>query len=138
MDSLYIPILMASAVALLVWGISTAVKGLTNAEKRRLQSRLAAQSQGGGGGGGSSHLPLSITREVEAGAASEFLSRWRPLESLPTSSPSRRAAATAPCAASTFPASRAASISASRSATAAAASARSASRSPAWRRPSKV
>ena len=81
MDSLYIPILIASAVALMVWGIASAIKGLTNVEKRKLQQRLREEGQQQSGGG-SSQLPLSITRTVETGAASEFLSRWRFLESL--------------------------------------------------------
>jgi len=46
MESLYLPILVACAVALMVWAIASLVKGLLNAEKRKLQSRLISQSQG--------------------------------------------------------------------------------------------
>ena len=83
MDSMYVPILIASAVALMVWAISSIVKALTNAEKRKLQQRLIAEhQQRSGGGGGSSALPLSITRDITATGASALLVRWRPLDGL--------------------------------------------------------
>src|SRR4051812_22223963 len=93
MESLYVPILIAAAVALLVWGVSTAIKGLINGEKRKLQQRLTVEGQGqrmgggpggaGGAGGLASQLPLSITRNQDAASgASAMLVRWRPLEGL--------------------------------------------------------
>jgi tight adherence protein B len=81
MDSMYVPILIASAVALLVWGISVAVKGLINGEKRKLQQRLINED-GSGTGGLSSQLPLSITRNTDAAGASAMLVRWSPLQGL--------------------------------------------------------
>ena len=42
MESLYVPLLIASAVALLVWGVMSIVKSALNGEKRKLQSRLIA------------------------------------------------------------------------------------------------
>jgi tight adherence protein B len=81
MDSLYLPILVASAVILFVWGIACAVKGLVNAEKRKLQSRLIGESDKGGGA--SSALPLSITRhQEETGGASAMLMKWQAFGSL--------------------------------------------------------
>ena len=83
MESLYLPILVASTVALLVWGIAMAVKGLLNNEKRKLQQRLIAESQGrSNGGGASSSLPLSITRNTDAVGMSKALTRWGPVEGL--------------------------------------------------------
>src|SRR5688500_18913042 len=35
MESLYLPILIAAAVALLAWGLMTAIKAITNGEKRK-------------------------------------------------------------------------------------------------------
>ena len=81
MESLYLPILIASAVALLVWGVASAIKGLMNAEKRKLQHRLVGENQQRAGGA-SSQLPLSITRNQEIVGASALLARWQPLESL--------------------------------------------------------
>src|SRR6185437_1856584 len=80
MDSLYVPILFAAFIALLVWGISSAIKGITNAEKRKLQQRLIGETAQTSGS--SSQLPLSITRDIETGAASAMLLRWRPMEDL--------------------------------------------------------
>jgi tight adherence protein B len=79
MESLYLPILVACAVALMVWAIASLVKGLLNAEKRKLQSRLISQSQGtqrtsliGSGGAGQT----SIERDQhEAVGASAMLTR---------------------------------------------------------------
>ena len=82
MDSLYVPILVACAVALMVWAIASLVKGLMNAEKRKLQARLIAQSQGTHRSSGSEALPMSITRNLEAVGASAVLTRFAPLESL--------------------------------------------------------
>jgi tight adherence protein B len=82
MESLYVPILIASAAALAVWGIATVIKGLTNAGKRKLQQRLIAEGNQKLTGGGGSQLPLSITRNQEIVGASALLARWQPLESL--------------------------------------------------------
>ena len=81
MESLYIPILIAAAVALLVFGLSSAIKGLLNAEKRKLQQRLREEAERRQGASG--QLPLSIVRSTEpATGASAVLVRWRPLEGL--------------------------------------------------------
>jgi tight adherence protein B len=83
MDSLYVPILIASAVALLVWGVASAIKGLLNQEKRKLQQRLiAGEDRRSNGGGASSQLPLSITRNQETTGASAVLVRWRVMDGL--------------------------------------------------------
>ena len=83
MESLYVPIMIAAAVALLVWGVAAAIKGLINGEKRKLQQRLVAEGQGQRMGGGAGQLPLSITRGQDtASGASAMLVRWRPLEGL--------------------------------------------------------
>ena len=58
MDSLYVPILIASAVALMVWGLTTAVKGFLNAEKRKLQQRLVAGEASRSGSGPQTQLRL--------------------------------------------------------------------------------
>src|SRR5438876_339560 len=82
MDSLSLPILIAAAVALLVFGLAMALSGLLNTEKRKLQTRLAAEAKLRGGGG-NNPLPLSITRnDDEASGASAFMVRWRPFEGL--------------------------------------------------------
>jgi len=80
MESLYPPILIACAVALLVWGVASVIKGMLNVEKRKLQHRLRDEAERRGGGGG--HLPRSITRNTEATGASAVLVRWRPFEGL--------------------------------------------------------
>jgi tight adherence protein B len=80
MDSLYLPILIASAVALLAWGVMVVVKGFMNGEKRKLQSRLIGETEQKSSG--SSSLPLSITRDRETTGASKMLVRWQPLEGL--------------------------------------------------------
>src|SRR3712207_4686891 len=85
MESLYLPILVAATVALFVWGVAMAIKGLMNAEKRKLQQRLIAENDKRAKmTGGGSQLPLSITRNNDAatGGASALISRWSPLESL--------------------------------------------------------
>jgi tight adherence protein B len=81
MDSLYLPILVASAVALFIWGIAMAIKGIINTEKRKLQSRLRDEAQRSNGGGGS-QLPLSVTRNTEVAGAAKMLVKFSPLESL--------------------------------------------------------
>src|SRR5687768_16672232 len=81
MDSLYVPILIAAAVALLVWGIAVMVSGLIKGEKRKLQQRLRDENTQRTGGGGS-QLPLSITRQTEATGASATLAMWSPMQSL--------------------------------------------------------
>src|SRR4051812_44970148 len=81
MDSLYVPIMIAAAVALLVWGVASALKGLMNAEKRKLQQRLVAGEKSSGGGA-SAQLPLSITRTHETTGASAMLVRWQPMDGL--------------------------------------------------------
>ena len=82
MDSLYLPILIASAVALLVWAVISVAKSLMNGEKRKLQSRLIAESEKSTIGGGGGALPLSITRRTETTRTSTMLIRWAPLEGL--------------------------------------------------------
>ena len=82
MDQMYLPILIASAVALFIWGVASLIKGIINTEKRKLQSRLRDEAQRQNGGGGS-QLPLSVTRNThEAAGASKMLVRFSPLESL--------------------------------------------------------
>ncbi len=83
MDSLYVPLLIAAAVALLVWGIGMAVAGILKGEKRKLQQRLRDESaQRAAGNGGGSQLPLSITRQNEITGASATLAMWSPMQSL--------------------------------------------------------
>ena len=81
MDSLYLPLLIASAVALLVWGVMSIVKNAMNGEKRKLQSRLIAGGDRGSSGVNSA-LPLSITKSTETTKASTILIRWQPLDGL--------------------------------------------------------
>ena len=85
MENFYIPILIAAAVALFVWGVMSAVTGMLDGERRKLQQRLRDEtsSKQGGGDGASAQLPLSITRDSnEAIGASALLTRWSPLEAL--------------------------------------------------------
>ena len=79
MDSLYLPILIASAVALLAWGLMSVVKSILNGEKRKLQSRLISETEQKPT---SSALPLSITRDKETTGASRHLVKYQPLEGL--------------------------------------------------------
>src|SRR5213082_1907079 len=80
MDNLPLLILVAAAVALLVFGVAMAVKGMLNNEKRKLQTRLGGE---GRRGASVSQLPLSITRDDdETSGASSYLVRWRPMEGL--------------------------------------------------------
>ena len=81
MDSLSLPILIAGAVALLVFAVAMAANGLFGGEKRKLQQRLATEAKQRGGGGGS-QLPLSITRNEETVGATHYMVRWRPLDGL--------------------------------------------------------
>src|SRR5215207_4456035 len=83
MESLYIPILTAAAVALFIWGAASALRGFFDGEKRKLQNRLHDDPSPKRRGGTASQLPLSITRESnDAIGASALLARWSPLESL--------------------------------------------------------
>ena len=80
MDSNALFILVAAAVALLVFGVGMAVMGMVNNEKKKLSQRLGGE---GKKSGGTASLPLSITRnDDETSGASTFLVRWRPLEGL--------------------------------------------------------
>jgi tight adherence protein B len=82
MEQLYVPILIAAAVALFITGVWSAVKTLLNSEKRKLQQRLRDEAAGRTARA-ASQLPLSITRETkEANGASALLARWSPLEDL--------------------------------------------------------
>ena len=81
MESLYVPILIASAVALFIWGLATAIKGMLSNEKRKLQQRLRDEAQAKLVGM-SSQLPLSVTRNTEVAGAAKMLVRWSPLEAL--------------------------------------------------------
>jgi len=80
MESMSLPILIAGAVALLVFGIAMAASGLMNSEKRKLQSRLATEAKQRAAS--SSQLPLSITRDHETVGATALMVRWRPLDGL--------------------------------------------------------
>src|SRR5437762_6912846 len=80
MESLSLPILIAGAVALMVFAIAMAAKGLFGNEKRKLAQRLS--TEGKARGGGASQLPLSITRNEETIGASAYMVRWRPLDGL--------------------------------------------------------
>ena len=80
MDSLYLPLLIASAVALLVWGVTSILKSALNGEKRKLQSRLISGDKGNSIS--NSALPLSITKSTETTRASTMLMRWQPLGGL--------------------------------------------------------
>jgi tight adherence protein B len=80
MDSLYLPLLIASAVALLVWGVTSILKSALNGEKRKLQSRLISGDKGSSIS--NSALPLSITKSTETTRASTMLMRWQPLGGL--------------------------------------------------------
>src|SRR5215207_1694962 len=81
MDTFYLPILIAAAVALFIWGIAMAIKGIINTEKRKLQTRLRDEAQRSNGGGGS-QLPLSVTRNTEVAGAARMLVKFSPLEGL--------------------------------------------------------
>jgi tight adherence protein B len=82
MESLYLPILIAAAVALLAWAMASFIGGATNNEKRKLQHRLREENHEGGNTA-SSQLPLSITRnEDKKGAASQFLAQWSLMQNL--------------------------------------------------------
>jgi tight adherence protein B len=79
MDSLSLPILIAGAVALLVFGIAMAIVGMVNNEKKKLSQRLGDGAKKMAG----ANLPLSITRtDEDTTGASTMLVRWRPLEGL--------------------------------------------------------
>jgi tight adherence protein B len=79
MDSNALFILVAAAVALLVFGVGMAVMGMVNNEKKKLSQRLG----GDGAKKVGQNLPLSITRnDDETNGASTMLVRWRPLEGL--------------------------------------------------------
>src|SRR5215207_4518750 len=80
MDSLYLPILIASAVALLVWGVASILKSALNGEKRKLQSRLISGEKGSSVS--NSALPLSITKSTETTKTSTILIRWQTLDGL--------------------------------------------------------
>jgi tight adherence protein B len=78
MDSNALFILVAAAVALLVFGIAMAVVGMVNNEKKKLSQRLGGEGKKAG-----QNLPLSITRnDDETSGASTMLVRWRPFEGL--------------------------------------------------------
>jgi tight adherence protein B len=79
MDSLYLPILIASVVALFAWGLISIFSGGTG-EKKKLQQRLTAEP--GGIRAGDSQLPLSITLQMEAGGISAVLLKFSPLQGL--------------------------------------------------------
>jgi tight adherence protein B len=81
MESTLLPFLLAAAVAMLVWGVAVVVRGLTDAEKRKLQQRLVAENENGAV---NLQLPLSITRTTAAasGTASALISRWSRLQAL--------------------------------------------------------
>jgi tight adherence protein B len=81
MDSMFLPILIASAVALMVFAIAMAAKGLLNGEKRKLAQRLGGEGQSRGNSG-AGQLPLSITRDQEMNGASAMMAKWQPLEGL--------------------------------------------------------
>ncbi|HEX8524761.1 MAG TPA: type II secretion system F family protein [Tepidisphaeraceae bacterium] len=79
MESLLLPILIATVVALFVWGLVRAFSGGGNG-KKKLQERLT--SEGGSSGGEKSSLPLSITLQMEAGGLSALLIKISPLQGL--------------------------------------------------------
>ena len=80
MESLYIPILTAAAVALFIWVIASIATNMLDGEKRKLQQRLHDEKKPGSA---AAQLPLSITREsTEAMGASALLIRWSPLQDL--------------------------------------------------------
>jgi len=76
---LLLPILIASIVALLVWGMMSILSG-PGGEKKKLQQRLT--SEGGSVAGDKQALPLSITLQMEAGGLSAVLIKFSPLQSL--------------------------------------------------------
>jgi tight adherence protein B len=82
MESLYLPVMIAAAVALLVWGVAMTIKGILSGEKRKLQQRLIAEAQQQRTSM-SGALPLSITKNTDTVAGvSAALVRFRPLEGL--------------------------------------------------------
>ena len=78
MDSLLLPILIASVVALFVWGLTRVFAG-GKGEKKKLQQRLVADP---GGEGNRAALPLSITLQIEAGGLSAILIKIPLLQAL--------------------------------------------------------
>jgi tight adherence protein B len=75
---LLLPILIASVVALLVWGVMSILSG-PGGEKKKLQQRLTSE---GGAAGDKPALPLSITLQMEAGGLSAVLIKFSPLQNL--------------------------------------------------------
>src|SRR4051794_34019943 len=80
MDSLLLPILIASVVILLVWGIAVIARGGAVKEKKKLQQRLS--TEGKGTSSKEKELPLSITLQIEAGGLSALLVKFSPLQAL--------------------------------------------------------
>ena len=78
MDSLLLPILIASVVALFVWGLVSILSG-PGGEKRKLHERLMSD---GTITGDKPTLPLSITLQMEAGGLSALLIKFSPLQGL--------------------------------------------------------
>ena len=78
MDSLFLPILIASVVALFAWGLISIFSG-GGGEKKKLQQRLTAEP---GTDRGATQLPLSITLQMEAGGISAMLLKISPLQGL--------------------------------------------------------
>src|SRR4051812_6913026 len=77
MNGMLIPILVACAVACLVWGVSALVGGAGAGERRKLQQRLseARDGQSGGLGGGSGGLAKSIVVQSSVKGIPEALAR---------------------------------------------------------------
>jgi tight adherence protein B len=79
MDSLYLPLLIAAAVAFLIWAICSAVSSALNSDKRKLAERLGNE---GAKTGGSAISAQIVRQQNEATGASGMLTRFTLLENL--------------------------------------------------------
>jgi tight adherence protein B len=79
MDSLYLPILIASVVALFAWGMIALFSG-GEKEKKKLQQRLTADPSNAAAG--EPGVPLSITHQLQAGGITAALIRNKMMQGL--------------------------------------------------------
>src|SRR3954447_16317647 len=81
MDQL-LPILVAAAVVLLVFGLVQGIRTLLDPNRRKLQDRLSNERTAGFGRGGESFASRSIRLENEAKGLSARLAKFGPLSGL--------------------------------------------------------
>lgn len=77
MEAILLPILIAAAVALLVYGAAQATVALANGDKRRLHERLTSNSRIGG-----SSVTLSIVTQQDVDTLSQLLSQMSVFDAL--------------------------------------------------------